>query len=397
MFDGLRAEIEGLQVPLHAAALVEAFALRDLLEARVAVAVGEFEAAGLHELDGAVSMGAWLRTRARRAHPAAQRLAVQGRKLGALRVLREAFVNGSVTAGQIEVILAHVRARHVARFAEHESELVPLLSRLGIAELTLAMEDWRAKADALDDEEPIERENEVHLSATIDGRGELRGSVDSDLHALLEAGLRVADCGDRERSLAERRADALATVFQHFLDHQQIASGRRHRPHLNVVMTYEQWADREFDRARYLDTGQLVSPIQLGVLLCDSTFHRLVTSGASAVLDYGRGTRLWPPDLYNAIAVRDQRCRFPGCDRPASWCDVHHVQEWDADLGPTSVDNGVLLCRRHHRVLHRPGFEAKLRPDAHLEITFPDGRVQTSWPRGTSPPPRPPPPPGDPP
>ena len=86
------------------------------------------------------------------------------------------------------------------------------------------MEDWRAKADALDDEKPIERDNEVHLSGTIDGRGELRGSVDSDLHALLEAGLRAADSGDRERSLAARRAEALAMVFQHFLDHQQIVS-----------------------------------------------------------------------------------------------------------------------------------------------------------------------------
>ena len=397
MFDRLREEIEGLEVPLHRDALIEGFALLDMLDARMAVAVGEFEAAGFHALDGAVSMASWLRTCTRRAHPTAQRIAVHGRKLASLPVLRAAFVAGSLTAGQVEVILAHVRRRHVDRFAEHELELVPLLTELSIAELTLVMEDWRAKADALDDEKPIERDNEVHLSGTIDGRGELRGSVDSDLHALLEAGLRVADSGDRERSLAARRADALATVFQHFLDHQQVALGRRHRPHLNVVMTYEQWAHREFDAARYLDTGQLVSPAQLGVLLCDSTFHRLVTDGASAVLDYGRGTRFWSADLYNAIAVRDQGCRFPGCDRPASWCDVHHVKEWDADDGPTSIDNGVLLCRRHHRMLHSTGFEAKLLPDGLLEVTFPDGRFQTSWPPGTTPPPRPPTPPGAPP
>jgi hypothetical protein len=243
------------------------------------------------------------------------------------------------------------------------------------------MGEWRARADALDDRAaPAERPNEVHLARTIDGRGELHGSVDADLHALLEAGLRVADSGDHELRLAERRADALATVFQHFLDHQHVVVGGRHRPHLNVVMSHEQWAD-----ARYLDTDQPVSPAQLGVLLCDSAFHRLVTDGDGAVLDYGRATRSWPSDLYNAIAVRDQGCRFPGCDRPASWCDVHHVREWDADCGPTSIDNGTMLCRRHHRLLHgRKGFEAKLLPDATLEITFPDHHTECSRPRGTT-------------
>src|SRR5436190_1460382 len=72
----------------------------------------------------------------------------------------------------------------------------------------------------------------------------------------------------------------------------------------------------------------------------------------SADLDYGRQTREWAPDLYNAIVLRDQGCRYPGCDRPATWCDVHHIQEWDAHHGPTSIDNGVMLCRHHHRRLH---------------------------------------------
>ena len=86
------------------------------------------------------------------------------------------------------------------------------------------------------------------------------------------------------------------------------------------------------------------------------------------------------------IAVRDQGCRFPGCDRPASWCDIHHVAEWDAHEGPTSANNGVMLCRRHHRMLHgKRGFRAKLLPDGTFEITRPDGRTEASHPRGTTP------------
>ncbi len=83
------------------------------------------------------------------------------------------------------------------------------------------MADWRAKADAFDDGTPApEPPNQVHLAKTIDGRGELRGRWTPTCTRFLEAGLRVADCGDFELSPGERRADALATVFQHFLDYQ---------------------------------------------------------------------------------------------------------------------------------------------------------------------------------
>jgi hypothetical protein len=46
---------------------------------------------------------------------------------------------------------------------------------------------------------------------------------------------------------------------------------------------------------------------------------------------------------------------FPACDRPPSWCDVHHVQHW-CDGGSTSVGNLALLCDRHHRAVHHDGW-----------------------------------------
>jgi len=131
----------------------------------------------------------------------------------------------------------------------------------------------------------------------------------------------------------------------------------------------------------------VISRIEAEVLRCDCNLHRLLLDGEGAVLDDGRATREWSPDLYNAIVLRDQGCRFPGCDRPASWCDVHHVRAWDADQGPTSIDNGVMLCRRHHRRLHRrDGTHAKLLPDGTFELTHRNGRFESTSPRGpTSP------------
>ena len=72
-----------------------------------------------------------------------------------------------------------------------------------------------------------------------------------------------------------------------------------------------------------------------------------------AVLDVGRKTRTVPPSIRRALQVRDRTCRFPGCT--ARRCDAHHVEHW-VDGGPTSLDNLVLLCRRHHRAVHEGGF-----------------------------------------
>jgi hypothetical protein len=80
--------------------------------------------------------------------------------------------------------------------------------------------------------------------------------------------------------------------------------------------------------------------------------------------------------------VRDSHCRFPGCDRPPSWCDAHHVRHW-ADGGPTSLDNLLLLCRRHHRLVHHR-FRVEMTSDQRPVFRRPDGTVLLD--RGRAPP-----------
>ncbi|MDQ3781689.1 MAG: HNH endonuclease [Actinomycetota bacterium] len=69
----------------------------------------------------------------------------------------------------------------------------------------------------------------------------------------------------------------------------------------------------------------------------------------------GRATRTVTAAQRRAIAVRDRGCRFPGCHRPLSWCDIHHIVHW-ANLGPTDLDNLLPLCRYHHTLVHEHGF-----------------------------------------
>ena len=117
-----------------------------------------------------------------------------------------------------------------------------------------------------------------------------------------------------------------------------------------------------------------------GLDVCDAEIHRLVVEGRSTIIDLGRSTRTVSVRQRELLTERDKGCRFPGCDRAASWCDAHHVEEWEYG-GRTDLSNLLLLCRRHHRLLHRRRscFRAKLLPDSTFEVTWPDGHTETSY------------------
>jgi hypothetical protein len=109
-------------------------------------------------------------------------------------------------------------------------------------------------------------------------------------------------------------------------------------------------------------------------MACDAAIRRVVMSGRSEPLDVGRKTPVIPPAMRRAMVVRDRWCRFPDCDRPHPWCDAHHVVHW-ADGGPTALSNLLLLCRRHHRMVHaKDGFRLELM-DGRPIFSRPDGAV----------------------
>jgi hypothetical protein len=70
---------------------------------------------------------------------------------------------------------------------------------------------------------------------------------------------------------------------------------------------------------------------------------------------------------------RDQGCRFPGCSCKR-FVDAHHIQHW-ADGGETSMENLVLLCRTHHRLVHEAGYGVQHQADKHVVFSLPDGKI----------------------
>jgi hypothetical protein len=90
-------------------------------------------------------------------------------------------------------------------------------------------------------------------------------------------------------------------------------------------------------------------------------------------LEVGRTTRTVAPAQRNALVVRDGGCAFPGCDRPQSWCEAHHLRHW-AHGGPTDLANLALLCWAHHRAVHEGGRRLQRAPDGRLRATPPHQR-----------------------
>jgi hypothetical protein len=137
-----------------------------------------------------------------------------------------------------------------------------------------------------------------------------------------------------------------------------------------VVVTVDIDHLREETGAATLDDGAVLSPTAARRLACDARILPAVLGSAGQVLDVGRERRLFTGPLRRALVLRDRGCAFPTCDRPARWCEGHHVRSW-LDHGPTNLNNAVLLCGHHHRVIHQGQWQVQIATDGLPEFIPP--------------------------
>ena len=351
---------------------------RDLRRAELLAAV---HAAGLTDIDHGHSTPAWL------AHSCAVPDAT-ARSLVRLAVrLRDRYPLLAEALREGRVGWQHVATFDRAanpRVADDLIELLPeLIDLAGLATFERWSKELRGLAERLDQDggyDPAADRtlNELHLTPTLDGIthvsgrlvGELAVAIRSIINAEADrvAARHRADAelsGETELpSPAQARAEALAEL----LDRAAGAGGTGAVPQPELVVTY------------HADTGDLadndgnaLSPILLRWLIAAALIRPLELTNTGDPLRMGHAIRYANREQRRALAVRDGGCVFPGCTRPASWCDAHHVDHWDHDHpddgGATDIENMALLCRHHHRVTHRPGWVMERwhppdRPDA---------------------------------
>jgi 5-methylcytosine-specific restriction protein A len=209
-----------------------------------------------------------------------------------------------------------------------------------------------------DEDEP--QVNELHLSASADGvGGRIKGRLDSATFEVLSRAVRSVLCpaADEGKSLGERQADALGEICEHALDEGRLPLEGGERPHVTAILDYR-WM-REQARGLMFDFGGRGTAADLRALLCDCGVTPVVFDGASQPLDLGRERRCVSLAQRKAVAARDRGCAHPGCHRTPAWCQVHHIREW-VNGGETNIQELVMLCRTHHRMIHQSGWEVRM-------------------------------------
>ncbi|MEZ4422515.1 MAG: DUF222 domain-containing protein [Gemmatimonadota bacterium] len=177
---------------------------------------------------------------------------------------------------------------------------------------------------------------DVRPNVAAEGYDDARPRVAAEVHADVRPRVAVEMSADARHVAAELSADP--------------------RPHVAAEVSGRSGADPGVPLAELAD-GTRLTPATAQRLACDAGLVRLATDARGNVLDVGRRTRTIPPALRRALEIRDGGCRFPGCGR--RFTDAHHVRHW-AQGGPTALDNLLLLCRVHHRLLHEEGFRVEL-------------------------------------
>jgi hypothetical protein len=129
--------------------------------------------------------------------------------------------------------------------------------------------------------------------------------------------------------------------------------------------------------------GEPVPPDTIRRMCCDAHIIPIVLGGDGEVLDVGRRSRLATRSQRVALRAMYRTCGMPGCDVPFDRCQIHHVDEWKADQGPTALDKLLPLCTRDHHLVHDDGWTLHLEPDRRLTVTRPDGVIHFMGPTTT--------------
>ena len=174
------------------------------------------------------------------------------------------------------------------------------------------------------------------------------------LRTALDPLARRCGAGDL-RSRKQRYADALVALAEYALDRGTLPTSGGHSPHLQVTTTVDTLRATPGAPAGMLEGVGPIAASTVQRLACDANITRVVMGPDSAVVDVGRTHRLPSVSTRRALRARDGGCAWPGCDREAAWTAAHHLVHW-ANGGATELENLVLLCHRHHRLVHENGW-----------------------------------------
>jgi hypothetical protein len=315
--------------------------LRQLEAAKLAA---EFAATDYADYEGFNSPTDWIRFNCHLTQGVAGDRVCVGRRLADMPESIQALHAG-------EVGYAHLAT--MARTADavgkefNEKKLLKLARENTPGRFFHKCEHYRHSVDArrYAGQQAAEAENRaLRLNTGMDGWLLISGALDpiggAAVRTTLESLARPSGAHDyRERE--QRMADALVELA---------TNGGGQRVQMQVTSSVETLLDLFGAPGAEAEFSLPISSKTVERWACYSTITRVLLQD-SVVIDVGRAARTIKGPKRRALNARDQHCRWPGCERPASWCDGHHILHW-AHGGGDDLENLVLLCARHHWKVH---------------------------------------------
>jgi hypothetical protein len=282
--------------------------------------------------------------------------------------------------GQPSEVITPAQLQSAAELLAREASLLTVEQLAVRARQARALLDLDAEPELVDEREAALRDRRyLHLSRQPDGMTRLSALLDPESAALVRDAVDAATSPrrdgprflDAEESEADERARALRmltdtrTTPQVSLDAvvELIRLGGAvaptevigvRAPAVQVVVAERDLRERR-GLAFFEGQTEPVGTASAERHVCASGVVPIVINDAGDVIALGRESRLFTRRQRIALAARDGGCRFPGCDRPPSWTEAHHIVPWSHG-GKTDLHDGVLLCRHHHLLLHNNGW-----------------------------------------
>ena len=353
--------------------------LADAVAAATSTALEVFDAHGDGQLlHGASSTASWLRGAARvTGAEAAERVRIARASRTVLADPVERLSRGEITYDHVRAIERGTRHLPPEQQLAGTRVLTDLARIAPVARVRTAAKHLQYVVDPdgslVDAQRQFDRRH-LTLAPLMDGMTSLSGLLDPESAALLTTALEpflVPAGSDDTRGAAQRRADGLVQIVQSACNHALIPSAGALRPNLNVLLD-PRTARPDHGRSAHPDCslaalppGKLMGtsgapsflhPMSVARIACDAQLTAVILNGDGVVVNLGRTQRLFSPAQRRLLALRDGGCRFPGCDRPPTHTDAHHVVPWTSG-GATDVPNAILLCRHHHRAVHEGGWQ----------------------------------------
>ncbi|WP_371934553.1 HNH endonuclease signature motif containing protein [Mycobacterium sp. TY815] len=322
-------------------------------------------------------------TKVRYARAMRERLPQVGAVLCAGDIDLEAFSTIVFRTDLIEdpQVLAAVDAAIAARVTRW-----PSLSRGRLAKKVDAIVA-RADGDALRRRKEAQADREVWIGAPADGICPIEGRLRSTDARAVEARLTVLAatvCPHDPRTAAQRRADALGALAAAATRlgcecgrSDCTAAGRKPSgPVVIQVIAEQATLNGHADSPAYLLGGQdLITPELLAEVALTAKQVPLIHPGYAAPEPHYTPSQ----GLTDFVRARDLTCRWPGCEVPATGCDLDHTIPY-AQGGPTHAGNLKCYCRAHHLMKTFWGWTEQQLADGTLILTSPGGDTHVTTP-----------------